>query len=134
MTLAAEYPNAALTEAIIGAAYQVHRRLGSGFLEKVYENALAVELRRLGLGVGQQVPISVIYEGVSVGEYFADLIVDGQVIVEIKVVNELSVIHHIQLVNYLKATGIEVGLLINFGQSVQVVRKVSSRTIRVNQQ
>ena len=113
-----------ITEKIIGAAYNVHNLLGSGFLEKVYHNSLALELRSLALKVDVEKPIEVIYKGEIVGNYFADVVVDEKVIVEIKAIKELSTIHEVQLVNYLKATGIEVGLLINFGASVQVKRRV----------
>ena len=113
----------ALTRSIIGCAYKVHNTLGSGFLEKVYQSALCIELRKLGLQVVEQEPIKVIYEGQIVGEYYADLLVEGRVIVEIKAADELARAHEIQLVNYLSATDIEVGLLINFGSSVKVRRK-----------
>jgi GxxExxY protein len=113
-----------ITENIIGAAYNVHNLLGSGFLEKVYRNALVIELRLLAFKVDVEKPIEVIYKGEIVGNYFADILVDDKVIVEIKAIKELSMIHEVQLVNYLKATGIEVGLLINFGTSVQVKRRV----------
>ncbi|MBC7227874.1 MAG: GxxExxY protein [Thermoflexales bacterium] len=112
-----------ITETIIGCAYRVHQTLGHGFLEKVYENALRIELEEAGLNVQQQVPIQVWYRGRPVGEYFADLLVEGQVIVEIKAVRELTKEHEVQLVHYLTATGIEDGLLINFGPSVDVKRK-----------
>ena len=112
-----------LTEAIIGAAYAVHNKLGGGFLEKVYENALRVELLRRGFHVRQQAPIKVCYEGEIVGEFFADLLVEESVIVELKAVQSLTKEHEVQVVNYLNATGIEVGLLLNFSTSVQVRRK-----------
>ena len=112
-----------ITEKIIGAAYNVHNLLGSGFLEKVYQNSLAIELVSLAFKVDVEKPIEVLYKGEIVGNYFADVMVDEKVIVEIKAIKELSTIHEVQLVNYLKATGIEVGLLINFGTSVQVKRR-----------
>ena len=102
----------------------MHNTLGYGFLEKVYQNALVIELRTLGFNVGVEQPIAVHYHGEIVGNYVADIVVDGKVILEIKAVKELSEIHEVQLVNYLKATGIEVGLLINFGRSVAVKRRV----------
>ena len=105
----------ALTRSIIGCAYKVHNTLGSGFLEKVYQRALCIELRKVGLQVVEQEPIKVIYEGQIVGEYYADLLVEGRVIVEIKAADELARAHEVQLVNYLSATDIELGLLINFG-------------------
>jgi len=113
-----------ITEKIIGAAYNVHNNLGSGFLEKVYQNSLAIELRSLDFLFDMEKPIKVYYRGEIVGDYIADIIIDGKVILEIKAIKELSSIHEVQLVNYLKATGIEVGLLINFGKSVQIKRRV----------
>jgi GxxExxY protein len=112
-----------ITETIIGCAYRVYQTLGHGFLEKVYENALRIELEEAGLQVQQQVPIQVWYRGRPVGDYFADLLVEGRVIVEIKAVRELAKEHEVQLVHYLTATGIEDGLLINFGPSVEIKRK-----------
>ena len=112
-----------LTERIIGCAYRVHNTLGAGFLEKVYENALMIELREAGLGVEQQVSIPVRYRGQVVGEYFADLMVEHRVIVEIKAVQRSQKEHEVQLAHYLTATGIDDGLLINFGSSVDVKRK-----------
>ena len=112
-----------LTEKIIGCAYLVHNKLGSGFLEKVYENAMRIELERLGLRVKQQEPVSVMYDDQEVGEYFADLWVDERVVIEVKAIEMLVKRHEVQLVNYLTATGIDTGLLLNFGSSVQVKRK-----------
>ena len=112
-----------LTKKIIGCAYKVHNALGPGFLEKIYENALRIELEKLGLKVKQQEPINVCYEGQVVGEYYADLWVDESVVIELKAVQSLVKKHEVQLVNYLTATGIECGLLLNFGPSVQVKRK-----------
>jgi GxxExxY protein len=110
------------TEAIIKCAYKVHNTLGSGFLEKVYENALLIELNKNGLEAIAQAPITVNYDGQIVGQYYADIIVNN-VIIELKAVENIVPIHEVQLVNYLKATGIDVGLLINFGSSVEVKRK-----------
>lgn len=118
-----ELPNGDLTREIIAAAYCVHKGLGGGFLEKVYENALVIELEARGFEVSQQVPIPVRYEGRLVGEYFADLLVERSVICELKAVDALSRTHEVQLVNYLTATGYETGLLLNFGNSVTVKRK-----------
>jgi len=106
----------ALTEKIIGGAYHVSNTLGSGFLEKVYENALAIELRKIGLEVKQQTPISVLYEGTMVGEYFADLLVSNAVIVELKAVKQINNAFAAQCLNYLKATGLPICLLLNFGK------------------
>jgi len=110
-----------LTQRIIGCAYKVHNSLGPGFLEKVYENALRIELEKLGLVVKQQEPINVTYDGQVVGEYYADLWVDERIVVELKAA--LGKQHEVQLVNYLTATGINNGLLLNFGPSMQVKRK-----------
>ena len=118
--------HAELTEKFIGACYRVYATLGSGFLEKVYENALKIELERLGLAVVQQSPISVLYEGQQVGEFFADLLVGDAVIVELKAAEALATIHEVQLVNYLKATKIEVGLLVNFGPKLEIRRKANT--------
>jgi GxxExxY protein len=112
-----------LSRSIIAAAYKVHNTLGGGFLEKVYENAMAIELERQGIAVVQQHPIAVYYEGKQVGQYFADLWIDNRVIVELKAMEHLAREHEVQLVHYLAATGIEIGLLINFGSSVDVKRK-----------
>lgn len=119
--------NHELTEIIIGCAFKVHNTLGSGFLEKVYENSLAIELRSTGLEVEQQVPINVYYDHKIVGEFYADLLIAGEVIVEIKAVESLLPIHEVQVVNYLNGTGLEIGLLINFGKSVIVKRKYRRR-------
>jgi len=113
----------ALTERIIGCAYAVHNALGPGYLEKVYENALRIELEEAGLSVTQQQPIPVHYHGQVVGDFYADLMVEGSVIVELKAIQSLAKEHEVQLVNYLAATGIDDGLLINFGSSVEVKRK-----------
>ena len=112
-----------LTKTIIGCAFEVHNVLGAGFLEKVYENALRIELLKQGLKVKQQEPIQVYYEGQVVGSYYADLWIEDRVIIELKAVRSLSKAHEVQLVNYLTATGIDTGLLLNFGSSVQVKRK-----------
>ena len=112
-----------LTHKIIGCAYTVHNTLGPGFLEKVYENALRIELEQLGLEVKQHEPINVTYKGQVVGEYYCDLWVDDRVVIELKAAQVLVKRHEVQLVNYLAATGIDCGLLLNFGPSVQVRRK-----------
>lgn len=120
--------NDALTEKIIGSAYSVANILGFGFLEKVYENALAVELKALGMKVEQQKPISVFYKGVNVGDYIADLLVEDSVLIELKSVKTLSDIHKSQLLNYLVATNKSVGLLINFGSPrIEIKRVLNSK-------
>ena len=103
-----------LTYALNGAIFEVNRILGPGFLEKVYENALLIELRARGMKAVAQHPITVRYKNQIVGEYFVDLLVEDQVIVELKTVDNIQKIHEAQLLNYLKATGIKVGLLVNF--------------------
>ncbi len=118
-----EYAHGDLTERIIGAAYEVHNVLGRGFLEKVYENALALELREQGMAAQTQAPIEVRYRGEVVGQYVADMVVEGKVIVEIKAATALDGAHEAQLISYLKATGISIGLLINFGAKVEVKRR-----------
>jgi GxxExxY protein len=119
------YPHQEITREIIAAAYEVHKVLGGGFLERVYENALVLELTKRGLRGQAQMPIGVQYKGEPVGEYFADLLVNEVVICEIKAGEGLTNAHQAQLLNYLKATGIKVGLLLNFGNNrVQVKRMV----------
>jgi GxxExxY protein len=103
-----------ITYGINGAIFEVNRELGVGFLEKVYENALMVELESRKLKAESQVPITVRYKGVEIGEYFADIVVEKQVLLELKAVDSLQKIHEAQLFNYLKATGYKIGLLINF--------------------
>ncbi len=112
------------TGTILKSFFKVYNTLGHGFLEKVYENAMVMELAKEGLACGKQKPIEVYYEGVPVGHYFADIIVNEQVIVELKAVETLVPEHECQLVNYLKATRIEVGLLLNFGKEPQYKRRV----------
>ena len=115
-----------ITERVIGCAYTVANTLGSGFLEKVYENALAYELQKAGYAVQQQLPIQVRYGEVVVGEYVADILVERCVLLELKAMKGLDDIHTAQCLNYLKATGLQVCLLINFGgRRVQVKRIVS---------
>lgn len=127
------YPHSELTHTIIGCAYEVHKELGPGFLEKVYETALLHELSRAGLKAQAQAPIPVRYKGIPVGDYFADLLVEGVVIVELKAAQSLDPTHEAQLLHYLKAAGVEVGLLLNFGRSsVQVKRMVRTNSNRNN--
>jgi len=102
----------------------VHKELGYGFAEKVYKNALAIELQEMGLKCAVEFSLRVFYHGRVVGDYYADMIVNDKIIVEIKAVSNLEPIHEVQLVNYLKATGLSLGLLINFGRSVTVKRRI----------
>lgn len=119
-----EGKHAALTEQVIACFREVHKQLGYGFLEKVYENAVAHCGRKLGLKVEQQVLIPVHFDGVIVGEYQPDLLINRLVIVEVKATAGLVPAHEAQLLNYLKATPIEVGLLVNFGPKLEYKRKV----------
>jgi len=113
-----------ITKGIISRGFKVSNALGCGFLEKVYENALALELRKAGLKTGQQHAIVVHYDGTVVGEYAADLLVEGKVIVELKAVKALDDVHLAQCMNYLKATGLSVCLLLNFGRPKLEVKRV----------
>ena len=114
-----------LTKKIIGCAYHVYNTMGFGFLESVYEKCLLIELKNQGLEVESQKPIIVNYEGQVVGEFKADIIVENAVVVELKSVRQIAKAHEVQLVNYLVATGIAVGLILNFGEeNVEVKRKV----------
>ena len=114
-----------LTYKINGAIFEVHRTLGEGFLEKVYENSLLIELRNQGLQAESQVPVPVFYKGNMVGDYLADLVVDDQIIIELKNVDELTAIHQAQLINYLKATGKSLGLLVNFKGKKATIRRLA---------
>jgi len=116
-----------LTEKIIGCAYRVYNKMGYGFLESVYEKCLMIELEKAGFQAESQKPITVEYEGEVVGEFVADVVVEGSVILELKSVKRIVRAHEIQLVNYLAATGTEVGLILNFAEEkVEVKRKVRS--------
>ena len=119
-----DYIHKYITEIITGTAYKIHNELGYGFLEKVYKNALIIELKSLSYNVESEVPIKVKYHNKIVGDYITDILVENKVIIEIKAVTKIIPIHEVQLLNYLKATGIKVGLLINFGTSVEISRKV----------
>jgi len=114
----------ATTEKILKAYYKVYNTLGYGFLEKVYENAMMLELNKMELDAVRQYPIKVHYEEQLVGDYFADIIVAKKVIIELKAVTQIAPIHEIQLKNYLKATNMEVGLILNFGPEPTFKRKV----------
>lgn len=113
-----------LTELIIKAFYNVYNSLGYGFLEKVYENSMVIELKSLGLNCEKQKPITVHFKNFNVGEYFADIIVENKIIVELKAAEGIIEEHEAQLLNYLKATDIEVGLLFNFGKTPQFNRRI----------
>ncbi len=126
----ANFQHSELTDKIIKCFYDVYNTLGYGFLEKVYENALKVELKTQGHSVECQKPIRVTYKDTVVGDYYADMIVDNLVIIEVKACETLSLSHQYQLQNYLKATDIEVGLLLNFGHKPQFVRRVFSNPLQ----
>ncbi|HWQ13698.1 MAG TPA: GxxExxY protein [Roseiflexaceae bacterium] len=113
-----------LTDGIINAFYQVYNALGYGFLEKVYENALVYELRKRGFEVVNQAPIKVYYDGLVVGDYYADVLVNSTVVLELKVAQAIGPEHEAQLLNYLRATRYEVGLILNFGPKPQIKRKI----------
>lgn len=113
-----------LTEKIIHAFYTVYNTLGYGFLEKVYEKSMCIELKKLGLKVDEQKNIKVNYSGYEVGDYFADIIANDLIIIELKAAESLCEEHEAQLINYLRATNIEVGLLINFGKKPEFRRKI----------
>jgi len=112
------------TRIIIGAFYETYNALGPGFLEKVYEKALMIELKERGLRVHSQCPVVVHYKGQCVGDYIADIVVEDKVICEIKAVRELHPEHEAQLLNYLKATRMKVGLLLNFGPKPEIMRRI----------
>ena len=114
-----------LSERIIGCAFRVLNALGAGFLEKVYENALAHELRKHGLAVAQQQAINVTYDGIVVGQYVADLVIEGTVVIELKAVKTLNGEQTAQCINYLKATGLHLCLLLNFGRSRLEIHRVA---------
>jgi len=119
-----------LTEKIISIFYRVYNKLGYGFLEKVYENAMMLEFKKEGITAISQSPIKVLYEAETIGEYYADILVDNKVIVEIKASRRLVNENEAQLLNYLKATEIEVGLLLNFGAKPEVKRKIFDNSIK----
>jgi GxxExxY protein len=114
--IAAIYPEQDLTQKILAGAFAVHNTLGCGFLEKVYSNALLFELRKMGLHCEQEVPFKVKYKDFVVGDYCSDLVVEKRVLVELKACTSLDSVHEAQILNYLKASSIQVGLLLNFGK------------------
>ena len=119
-----------ITDKIIKAFYQVYNTLGYGFLEKVYENALIIELKKLGLIVIAQHSIQVYYDNAVVGDYFADILVENTVIIEIKAAKAIILEHEAQLLNYLRATQLEVGLILNFGPKAEFSRKAFDNSRR----
>ena len=120
----ARYPHVDLCATVIGAFYETYNALGFGFLESVYENAFAIQLEHCGLRVERQRPITVRYRGNIVGDFRADLVVEERLLVEIKAASALLPVHEAQLINYLKGTGLQLGLLLNFGPRPQVRRRI----------
>ena len=118
-----DYLHSDLTKIILRAYYSVYNELGYGFLESVYHNSMMIELKKLGLKCEKEKKIEVYYDGILVGNYAADIIVEEKVIIELKAVSKLNSQHEVQLINYLKATGIKVGLLLNFGKEPEHSRK-----------
>jgi len=116
-------PHTEITETVIGCAFEVIKELGPGFLESVYEKALLLALRQKGLSALAQYPLKVLFRGESVGEFFADLLVEEKILLELKAVKALLPEHQAQLINYLHASGFEVGLLINFGNSKLEIKR-----------
>ena len=133
MNLNDKYLHSALTSIIIKAYYNVYNKLGHGFLEKVYENAMMIELKKFDLNCEKQKSITVVYDKEIVGEYFADIIVNDCIILELKAAECLMEEHEAQLINYLRATNIEVGLLLNFGKEAEFKRKAFNNQFK-NQQ
>jgi GxxExxY protein len=126
------YKHSAITDKIIKAYFNVYNKLGYGFLEKVYERSMMIELRKMGLRCENQYPITVYYENQMVGEYYADIIVEDVVIIELKADRSLCPEHEAQLLNYLKATDIEVGILLNFGEKPEFKRKVFENDFKIS--
>jgi len=119
-----------ITEKIISAFYEVYNVLGYGFLEKVYENALMMEFEKIGLKYVNQYPIKIFYKGKIIGDYVADFVVEGKVIVQIKALRVMSSVDENQLLNYLTSTNKEVGLLLNFGEKAERKRKVYDNELK----
>lgn len=121
-----EFLHAETTQVIIGAFYAVHNELGFGFLEAVHSNGLAVLLRNAGHKVDREAQFKIEFHGKIIGRYYADLLVDDKVVVEVKCARALDPMHSAQLLNYLRASGLQVGLVLNFGSSAEIKRVVSS--------
>ena len=124
------YQHSDLTNKIIQCFYNVYNFLGYGFLEKVYENSLTLELKQNGLFTVQQMPIKVSYREQPVGDYFADLVVENKIILELKAQEVLAPENEAQLLNYLKATKYEIGLLLNFGKKPEIKRRIFSNDLK----
>ena len=121
------YLHSELTGQVLRAFYKVYNTLGYGFLEKVYQNSMLIELRSMAITCSSEIPIKVYYENQLVGNFCADILVEGIVIVELKAIERIAPEHEVQLVNYLKATETEVGLLLNFGPKPQNIRRVLTK-------
>jgi GxxExxY protein len=119
-----QFPHSGLTDRILGAAIHVHRQLGPGFLEKMYENALCLEFAKRGLPFARQVPARVSYDGVEIGMHRLDLIVEGKVVVELKAVKDIEDVHLATVLSYLKATSLEAGLILNYAAAKLRIRRV----------
>lgn len=120
-----------ISEKVIGCAFKISNALGIGFLEKVYQNALAIELANQGLAAEKEKAITIYYDGAIVGEYFADILVEQQIIIETKAVHSLNEIHQAQLLNYLKATQLPLGLLINFATPKVQIKRMLNKQLSV---
>lgn len=114
----------AITEKIIGAAYAVSNKLGIGFLEKVYENSMLIEMNKISIKAEQQKPLNVYYDEILIGEFFADLLIGNEIIIELKVVKHIDPSHQAQLMNYLKASKKRYGLIINFGNTKVEIKRM----------
>lgn len=125
-----KYPHEEITRAILGCAFDVINGLGAGFLESVYEKAMVIALKEKGLSVQSQYPVQVYFHGQCVGDFYPDLLVEEKVIVELKAVRTISPEHQAQVINYLHATGLDVALLINFGNSRLEYKRLSRGEIR----
>ena len=126
------FPHQELTKSIIGLYYDVYNELGYGFMEKVYHNAMLIELKKRGFEIDNQKKLNVLYKNEIVGEYVPDIIVNNKVIFELKTVEYLLDIHENQLLNYLKATDCEVGIILNFGKDPQFIRKIFTNDLKKN--
>lgn len=124
------YKHSDLTDQIIKAFYLVYNTLGFGFLEKVYENAMHIELQKIGLKVKQQQRLLVFYDNIEVGEYYADLVVNDVIVIELKAAEKIISAHENQLINYLKASKMEIGLLLNFGRIPEFKRKIYTNSYK----
>ena len=119
-----------ISEKIIKSFYNVYNTLGYGFLERVYENAMMIDLRKTGLNCENQIPIKVIYQNEIIGEYFADILVENKIIIELKAIKHLTKQDEAQILNYLSSTRIEVGLLLNFGEKPEIKRKIFDNKLK----